>query len=444
MESSPYASPASTGGPVHSTASERGERPRQQQQEQHQRQRQEFPAQQPGHKAVPLPQHMASVPRTPQAQTRIRPPASAPQARCSRTHFLLASPEAARRSKESLETFKVARTLKEGLLRLKARADSHSTTPSASMAAWRRPMRTFSATTTSSSSSTTTGAAAEAAAGAVALGRNNAGAYVGGTTLRRPLLRHHSEIPRRISTDSPDRNHFRLPSAASPSASLQGVGSPKSHPAPPHHAYPSPQRRLVGRTTSDGLLLSSASTNARPPPYYGRQDNNAQTPDALSGRAAAKEPSYSAGQNPMRTAATLTRNASGTTGMPNRPTTPPDEGSQHSEVAEAAEAMILFMKSETSSQNDHLSTSSFSPPHPNRQSPAVSPAIPAIPAPVGPAAHRDALGGCDGAASVLEHPATAALLGGGAQSSAKRSRSVSQTPSCGGDLSLYKRVHVDN
>ncbi|KAJ2579051.1 hypothetical protein EV177_010830, partial [Coemansia sp. RSA 1804] len=159
--------------------------------------------------------------------------------------------------KESLETFKVARTLKEGLLRLKARADSHSTTPSASMAAWRRPVRTFSATTTSSSLSTTTGAAAEAAAaGAVAPGRNNGGAYLGGTTLRRPLLRHHSEIPRRTLTDSPDRNHFRLPSAASSSALLQGVGSPKSHPAPPHHAHPSPQRRLVGRTTSDGLLLS--------------------------------------------------------------------------------------------------------------------------------------------------------------------------------------------
>ncbi|KAJ2761570.1 hypothetical protein H4S06_001131 [Coemansia sp. BCRC 34490] len=440
MESSPYASPASAGGPVHSTASERGERPRQQQ-EQHQ---QEFPAQQTGHNAVPVPQHMASVPRTPQAQTRIRPPASAPQARCSRTHFLLASPEAARRSKESLETFKVARTLKEGLLRLKARADSHSTTPSASMAAWRRPMRTFSATTTSSSLSTATAAAEAAAAGAVAPGRNNGGVYVGGTTLRRPLLRHHSEIPRRTLTDSPDRNHFRLPSAASPSALLQGVGSPKSHPAPPHHAHPSPQRRLVGRTTSDGLLLSSASTNARPPPYYGRHDKNARTPDALASHAIAREPSCSAGQSPMRTAAALTRTASGTAGMPNRPTTPGDEGSQHSEVAEAAEAMILFMKSETSSQNDHLSTSSFSPPHPNRQSPAVSPAIPAIPAPVGSAAHRDALGGCDGAASVLEHPTTAALLGGAAQSSAKRSRSVSQTPSCGGDLSLYKRVHVDN
>ncbi|KAJ2664212.1 hypothetical protein IWW48_000981 [Coemansia sp. RSA 1200] len=432
MESSPYASPASTAKPVHSTTPGRGE-------QQQQPQRQGFPAQQTGHNdnALPLPQHMASVPRTPQAQTRIRPPASAPQARCSRTHFLLASPEAARRSKESLETFKVARTLKEGLLRLKARADSHSTTPNASMAALRRPMRTFSATTTSTST------AAAAAAGAVALGRSNAGAYVGGTTLRRPLLRHHSEIPRRISMDSPDRHHFRLPSAASPSASLQGVGSPKSHPAPPHHAHPSPQRRLVGRTISDGLLLSPASTNARPPPYYGHQDRNAQAPNALSSHAAEKGVLHSAVQNPMRTAATLTRTASSTMGMPNRPTTPTDEGSQHSEVAEAAEAMILFMKSETSSQNDHLSTSSFSPPHLNRQSPTVSPAIPSIPIPVGSAVHHDALSGCD-STSVLEHSTTTGLLSSGAQSNAKRSRSVSQTPSCGGDLSLYKRVHVDN
>ncbi|KAJ2380817.1 hypothetical protein GGI23_007720, partial [Coemansia sp. RSA 2559] len=130
--SSPYASPPSTENSI--PARRQGQKSGQ-------------------HSPVPS-QHTANGPSTPPTQTRLQPPASTPPR--SRAHLLLTSPEATRRSKESLETFRVARTLKEGLLRLKARADPHAT-PSISMTALRRPMRTFSATT----------------AGAVAAGNNN-------------------------------------------------------------------------------------------------------------------------------------------------------------------------------------------------------------------------------------------------------------------------------
>ncbi|KAJ1646030.1 hypothetical protein LPJ64_002453 [Coemansia asiatica] len=83
-----------------------------------------------------------TTPRRPRPHSLQSTPKSAPAQ--SRTHLQLTSPEAARRSKRSLEAIQVARTLKDGFLRLKARADpQHLLSPSRSTG---RPLRTYSAT----------------------------------------------------------------------------------------------------------------------------------------------------------------------------------------------------------------------------------------------------------------------------------------------------------
>ncbi|KAJ1667979.1 hypothetical protein IW140_002413 [Coemansia sp. RSA 1813] len=412
MEYSPYASPASAENNVHNTIPER-------RQQQHS-----------GRKPSASSQHMTNVPSTPKTQARIQPPTSAPPPR-SKAQFLLTSPEATRRSKESLETFKVARTLKEGLLRLKARVDPQAT-PSMNMTTWRRPMRTFSATTAS----------------AGIAGGNNNNAYAGGATSRRPLLRHHSEIPRCMSMRSPDRQHSRAPSAASPKATaacdpalMPVFMSPKSRPTPLHLAHSCPQHRLVGRTSNDGPLLSPASNRTKSQPHKHHRDTINLVPKFTLDQVT-EEFSCSTAQRRLRktnTADTI-NSANGSTKPQIRPRTPEDESSQHSEVAEAAEAMILFMKSETSSQND-LSTSSLSPPYLNHQSPLVSPLIPNA-SKSEPFPQPDDLSSCN---SSVNGRTTGGSLGGeDTDTKLKRPRPVSRTPSSSGDISSHKRIHVDN
>ncbi|KAJ1937218.1 hypothetical protein GGF37_005294, partial [Kickxella alabastrina] len=80
-------------------------------------------------------------------QQRTRPtthstPKSAPP-KCQ-TQLRLTSPEAARRSRQSLEAIHVARTLKDGLNRLKERADPQHLLSGGTP----RPLRTYSATST--------------------------------------------------------------------------------------------------------------------------------------------------------------------------------------------------------------------------------------------------------------------------------------------------------
>ncbi|KAJ1797250.1 hypothetical protein LPJ59_003257, partial [Coemansia sp. RSA 2399] len=256
-----------------------------------------------GHHSPASSRHTANAPSTPPTQVRMQPPASAPPR--SRAHLLLTSPEATRRSKESLETFRVARTLKEGLLRLKARADPHAT-PSISMTALRRPMRTFSATT----------------AGAVAAGNNN-NPHAAGAMARRPLLRHHSEIPWHMR--SLDRQHSRAPSATSPStaagpALMPVFRSPKSHPVPLHPAHSCPQQhQLLGGTNSDGLLLSPVSSNTRSQPHNTRRDNIRPTPKFSLDQATEDRACSTANQR-LRTAATANSME-----LQKRPRSPGDE-----------------------------------------------------------------------------------------------------------------------
>ncbi|KAJ2547767.1 hypothetical protein EV175_005084 [Coemansia sp. RSA 1933] len=357
--------------------------------------------------------HMPNIPTTPQSQARMQPPTSAPQAR-SRTHLLLTSPKATRRSKESLETFRVARTLKEGLLRLKARADPQATQPGINLTTWRRPTRTFSATTA--------GAVAAAAAG------NNNNLHAGGVMSRRPLLRHHSEIPSCMSMRSPDRPYSRAPSAASPLTTAVAAGggglpapmpafrSQKSRPTPIHFAHShSQQHRLIGRTNSDGLLLSPVASSTRSPqPPYSHHNNTRPVPRLALDQATDMSPVFSTSYQSLRMPST----ANSPTGPLKRTRSPEDEYSQHSEVAEAAETMILFMKSEASSQND-LSTSSFSPQQLNQHSPSISPLIPSA-SETGTFSHQDILTGHSSS------PPVGPLLG---NSQFKRPRSGAQTPS---------------
>ncbi|KAJ2356571.1 hypothetical protein GGF43_001986 [Coemansia sp. RSA 2618] len=197
------------------------------------------------------PSDIATYAQTPtKPQPRI--PQSAPPK--TRTQQLLTSPAAAQRSKASLEAFRVARTLKEGFLRLKARADPSMLSPT------RRAQRTLSANALPSSS----------------------------LSQRGLLERHHSELPRYGSFDAPE--------------------SPRARPVALHPAYSCPQRR-------------------------GRETLN---------------PAYSCPQRRVRESHASRKPA-------------PRFSLAGAEVAEAAEAMILFMKSEPSSQNEPSPSTSISP-----------------------------------------------------------------------------------
>ncbi|KAJ1743393.1 hypothetical protein LPJ55_001774 [Coemansia sp. RSA 990] len=192
----------------------------------------------------------SALPQTPvKSQPRI--PQSAPAA--SRTQQLLTSPAAAQRSKASLEAFKVARALKEGFLKLKARADPSLLSPTAS----RYSQRAFSANTPRRSQQS----------------RQNS------------LVRHNSELPRSGSFDSsplPDTSQTR-PSLLYP-----------AHSCPQHQRRPKSNHFTGTRLPAPRFLLSQKEEESK-----------------LNG----------------------------------------------TEVAEAAEAMILFMKSEPSSQNEPVSPS---------------------------------------------------------------------------------------
>ncbi|KAJ2453717.1 hypothetical protein EV183_002016 [Coemansia sp. RSA 2336] len=190
----------------------------------------------------------SALPQTPvKSQPRI--PQSAPAA--SRTQQLLTSPAAAQRSKASLEAFKVARTLKEGFLKLKARADPSLLSPTAS----RYSQRAFSANTPRRSQQP----------------RQNS------------LVRHNSELPRSGSFDSPPP-----------------LESPPARPSLLYPAHSCPQHHRP---------KSSHFTGARlPAPRFLLSQKEESTLDGT-------------------------------------------------EVTEAAEAMILFMKSEPSSQNEPASPS---------------------------------------------------------------------------------------
>ncbi|KAJ2849356.1 hypothetical protein GGI22_005548 [Coemansia erecta] len=250
------------------------------------------------------------------------------------------------------------------------------------MTALRRPMRTFSATT----------------AGAVAAGNNN-NTHAVGAMPRKPLLRHHSEIPWHMR--SLDRQHSRAPNATSPSTAAGPVlmpvlRSPKSHPAPLHIAHSCPQQhQLLGGTNSDGLLLSPVSSNLRSQPHNTYRDNTGPTPK-YSLDQATKERACSTAQQHLRAAATAS-----SAEPQKRPRSPEDESSQHSEVAEAAETMILFMKSEASSQND-LSTPSFSPPQLHRHSPPVSPPINSASEAASSFAHPGSISGANSSVDKLQ------------------------------------------
>ncbi|KAJ1760059.1 hypothetical protein GGH19_000603 [Coemansia sp. RSA 1807] len=199
---------------------------------------------------------LASFMQTPvKPQQRI--PQSAPPK--SRTQQLLTSPEAAQRSRTSLEAFKVARALKEGFLKLKARADPSMRSPNA--------RRALSATNSLASP-------------------------------RPRIARHHSELPRFGSFDSPSASRTVLA----------------------HPAQSCPQRRHILR----------AETRAPAPRFSLTGDHG------LDGKVIeTRDLDYN-----VTEARDLDR----------------------TEIAEAAEAMILFMKSEPSSQNEAVSPAE--PPRP--------------------------------------------------------------------------------
>ncbi|KAJ2852427.1 hypothetical protein IWW36_000314 [Coemansia brasiliensis] len=203
----------------------------------------------------------ASTPMLPQTPVKSQPriPQSAPAA--SRTQQLLTSPEAAQRSKASLEAFKVARTLKEGFLKLKARADPSLLSPTAS----RHTQRAFSANTPIPRRSQQN--------------RQNS------------LVRHNSELPRSGFFDSP----------ASPSLLEVSSSQAQSSLLCPAHSCPQQQRRPK----------SNHFTGTRLPAPRFLLSQKDEDDSKLNG----------------------------------------------TEVAEAAEAMILFMKSEPSSQNEPVSPS---------------------------------------------------------------------------------------
>ncbi|KAJ1992854.1 hypothetical protein GGI25_002708 [Coemansia spiralis] len=283
---------------------------------------------------IPSKEHTdVGIPSTPRAQTAsMQPSKSAPPK--SHAQLLLTSPPAARRSKESLEAIKVARTLKEGLLRLKARADPQSPNSNTSL---RRPMRTFSAT-----------AAATA-----------------GSTPYRPLSRHNSEFPRfgPLSNDglqlrSPDRLLHRTQNASGLS---QGLISPKSRPVPLHLTHSCPQRRSASIRTSADLFSPVPNASCS---QHGQQSG------LPAPRFVLDPPSESSDIASMHRLK-LANSASTVSDITDPHNNDIQEGDPRTEVAEAAATMILFMKSEPSSQND-LSTSSLSPP-PLNQSPSVSP-----------------------------------------------------------------------
>ncbi|KAJ2327694.1 hypothetical protein IWW51_001610 [Coemansia sp. RSA 2702] len=132
-------------------------------------------------------------------------PQSAPP--ISRTHQLLTSPAAAQRSRASLEAFRVARTLKDGFLKLKARADPLS--PAA-------PRRALSATTAAAPWSP-----------------------------RAPLARHHSEIPRLREFDRrrPDTPPLARSCPQRPRARLPARPEASRLPAPRFSLAPAPHPR---------------------------------------------------------------------------------------------------------------------------------------------------------------------------------------------------------
>ncbi|KAJ2503716.1 hypothetical protein GGH96_000056 [Coemansia sp. RSA 1972] len=187
-------------------------------------------------------------------QTPVKPqqhiPQSAPPK--SRTQQLLTSPEAAQRSRTSLEAFKVARALKEGFLKLKARADPSMRSPNA--------RRALSATNSLASP-------------------------------RPRIARHHSELPQFGSFESPSTSRTVIV----------------------HPAQSCPQRRHIFR----------AETRAPAPRFSLTSDCGLDDKVTES-----RDLDYKV---------TKTRDLDRT------------------EIAEAAEAMILFMKSEPSSQNEAVS-----------------------------------------------------------------------------------------
>ncbi|KAJ2483279.1 hypothetical protein IWW56_000471 [Coemansia sp. RSA 2131] len=186
-------------------------------------------------------------------QTPVKPqqriPQSAPPK--SRTQQLLTSPEAAQRSRTSLEAFKVARALKEGFLKLKARADPSMRSPNA--------RRALSATNSLASP-------------------------------RPRIARHHSELPRFGSFDSPSAGRTVLV----------------------HPAQSCPQRRHIFQAEARA-----------PAPRF-----------SLTGDCGLDQVTESRDLDYKVTQA---------------------RDLDRTEIAEAAEAMILFMKSEPSSQNEAVS-----------------------------------------------------------------------------------------
>ncbi|KAJ2001741.1 hypothetical protein GGI04_003622 [Coemansia thaxteri] len=153
--------------------------------------------------------------RTPhQQRVRAQTPQSAP-VQSSRTHMLLTSPAAARRSRESLEVLRVAQTLKAGLARLKARADPQHAESA------QRAQRAFSATSPAP------------------------------TAQRQLLARHHSSVS---PSSSVPRQVFSCPQRKLPARMPQ----PQLFPAP---------RFSLERTQS--AASSTAHSPPPPPPPQG-------------------------------------------------------------------------------------------------------------------------------------------------------------------------------
>ncbi|KAI8325071.1 hypothetical protein GQ54DRAFT_295709 [Martensiomyces pterosporus] len=244
--------------------------------------------------------------RTP-LRSRVAAPQSAPPK--SQTHMLLTSPEAARRSKESLEAIRVARTLKEGFSRLKARADPQGSQSHILSPISRRAMRTHSANNTSLASSA------------------------------QPLTRHSSSLLRYGSAGS----NTSIDSARSPSRRGGAEGlllppttfqSPGARPMTLHQTYSCPQRRYGTEGEIPPPRLPAPRFSLEELRSDDAEDEELSGPRIVTARG--KE---GGGKKPA-----------------------------HTEVAEAAEAMILFMKSEPSSQHE-----SSPPPPPLHSSAPESP-----------------------------------------------------------------------
>ncbi|KAJ2238296.1 hypothetical protein IWW45_000126 [Coemansia sp. RSA 485] len=121
-------------------------------------------------------QQQPTTPRRARPQSLQSTPKSAPAQ--YRTHLQLTSPEAARRSKRSLEAIHVARALKDGFSRLKARADPQSLLSPSRSAKINRPFRTYSAT-------------------------------MGSSRVSNLLVRHHSSIGSRQPTSCPHHHQMQ-------------------------------------------------------------------------------------------------------------------------------------------------------------------------------------------------------------------------------------------